>query len=136
LTILISDMGDTVVKAIKDLTIWFGEITVLPSEEEGLTDRLKHGIYKASLGKVDPRTQGARDVEQNADTNTDDDDDSGYQELHPGLARLFRRPGRGRSGPRNRERTKQMAAGLEESEKQDEERARGQGNRLEEGKRP
>lgn len=46
LTILISDMGDTVVKIIKDFTIYLGEITVLPSDEGGLSDRLKYGVYK------------------------------------------------------------------------------------------
>lgn len=33
LTILISNMGDTVVKTIKDLTIWAGSITILPGEQ-------------------------------------------------------------------------------------------------------
>jgi potassium channel subfamily K, other eukaryote len=52
LTILISDMGDTVVKVIKDFTIYLGEITVLPSDEGGLLDSLKSGIYKLSGGKI------------------------------------------------------------------------------------
>ncbi|KAK3674267.1 hypothetical protein LTR78_005736 [Recurvomyces mirabilis] len=33
LTILISNMGDTIVKAFSDLTIWIGTITVLPGEQ-------------------------------------------------------------------------------------------------------
>jgi potassium channel subfamily K, other eukaryote len=52
LTILISNMGDTVVKVIKDFTIYLGEITVLPSDEGGLNDRLKYGLYKITGGKV------------------------------------------------------------------------------------
>jgi len=48
LTILISNMGDTVVKVIKDFTIYLGEITVLPSDEGGLSDRLKYGVFKVT----------------------------------------------------------------------------------------
>ncbi|KAH6679307.1 potassium channel-like protein [Halenospora varia] len=33
LTILISNMGDTVVKGIRDLTLWIGNFTVLPGEQ-------------------------------------------------------------------------------------------------------
>ncbi|KIW86741.1 uncharacterized protein Z519_12654 [Cladophialophora bantiana CBS 173.52] len=61
LTILISDMGDTVVKAVKDVTIWLGEITVLPSSEDTISNRLKHGVYKATLGQLDPRNPECRD---------------------------------------------------------------------------
>jgi potassium channel subfamily K len=46
LTILISNMGDTIVKGIRDLTLWIGTVTVLPSE---------HGIrasFKLSLRRV------------------------------------------------------------------------------------
>ena len=32
LTILISNMGDTIVKGIRDFTLWIGTLTVLPSE--------------------------------------------------------------------------------------------------------
>jgi potassium channel subfamily K, other eukaryote len=52
LTILISNMGDTVVKAIKDFTIYLGEITVLPSDEGGLSDRLKYGVFKVTGSNV------------------------------------------------------------------------------------
>ncbi len=45
LTIVISNMGDTVVKSIRDLTLYLGDITVLPGE--GSTrDRLKKGASK------------------------------------------------------------------------------------------
>jgi len=40
LTILISNMGDTVVKAFSDFTIWIGSLTVLPGEH-GITATLK-----------------------------------------------------------------------------------------------
>jgi len=41
LTILISDMSDTVVATFRDLTIWFGTLTVLPGEE-GFRAQIKH----------------------------------------------------------------------------------------------
>lgn len=49
LTVLISNMGNTVVKMIRDLTLWFGEITVLP-EEKGMKQRLKKGSEKLKGG--------------------------------------------------------------------------------------
>jgi potassium channel subfamily K len=42
LTILISNMGDTVIKGFKEFTIWLGSLTVLP-DEEGLSAALKVG---------------------------------------------------------------------------------------------
>ena len=50
LTILISNMGDTVVKGIRDLTIYLGEFTVLPGEAS-TKDRIKHSAYKLTNGK-------------------------------------------------------------------------------------
>ena len=51
LTILISNMGDTVVKAISDLTIYLGEVTVLPGEH-GPIDRMKYGLKKITAGRI------------------------------------------------------------------------------------
>lgn len=45
LTIVISNMGDTVVKSIRDLTLYLGEFTVLPGENSA-KERLKKGISK------------------------------------------------------------------------------------------
>lgn len=50
LTILISDMGDTVIKWVQDLTIKLGELTVLPGEAS-TRDRIKQGAAKLSKGK-------------------------------------------------------------------------------------
>ncbi|MCJ1468608.1 Potassium channel [Pseudocyphellaria aurata] len=50
LTILISNMGDTVVKGIRDLTIYLGEFTVLPGEAS-TKDRFRHSAYKLTSGK-------------------------------------------------------------------------------------
>ena len=51
LTILISNMGDTVVKGIRDLTLYLGEITVLPGEY-GTMMRIKAGASKLTAGKL------------------------------------------------------------------------------------
>lgn len=98
-------MGDTVVKAVKDVTIWFGEVTVLPSDEGSTKDRLKHGIYKATMGIVDPRSANSGDVEE------------GYQEMHPALTRVFR----GRDGKKSKRQDRttkdRLTANFERSEK-------------------
>lgn len=43
LTILISNMGDTIIKGIRDLTLWIGKLTVLPGEkgEKGIVATIK-----------------------------------------------------------------------------------------------
>lgn len=43
LTILISSMGDTIIKSFKDFTIWIGSFTVLP-DENGFVPALKAGL--------------------------------------------------------------------------------------------
>ena len=45
LTILISNMGDTIVKGVRDLTLYLGEFTLLPGEV-GVRQRLKQLIRK------------------------------------------------------------------------------------------
>lgn len=50
LTILISDMGDTVIKWVQDLTLKLGEFTVLPGEAS-TRDRIKQGAAALSKGK-------------------------------------------------------------------------------------
>lgn len=51
LTILISNMGDTVIKAFKDFTIWVGSLTVLP-DEKGLVAALKVGLKRFKAGEL------------------------------------------------------------------------------------
>ena len=129
LTILISDMGDTVVKAVKDITIWLGEVTVLPSDEDTFRNRVKHGVFKATLGQVD-----YRDVQRYVEKGSGDSDGgSQYEEMHPGLARLFRN---GRKGKKKRakdlETVDHLAADFEKAEEKDENDARKKGNKWEE----
>lgn len=51
LTILISDMGDTVIKWVQDLTLKLGEFTVLPGEAS-TRDRIKQRAAALSKGKI------------------------------------------------------------------------------------
>ncbi|PVH94554.1 voltage-gated potassium channel [Periconia macrospinosa] len=51
LTILISNMGDTVIKAFRDLTIWIGSLTVLPGEH-GIGSTLRIGMERLRHGKL------------------------------------------------------------------------------------
>jgi potassium channel subfamily K len=44
-------MGDTVIKAFKDLTIWIGSLTVFP-DQGGLATTLKVGIKRLQKGKL------------------------------------------------------------------------------------
>jgi len=60
LTILISNMGDTVIKGIRDLTLWLGEFTLLPGGASA-RDRLKHSASRATGGKI---FQGVTNVNQ------------------------------------------------------------------------
>ncbi|TVY23310.1 Outward-rectifier potassium channel [Lachnellula hyalina] len=50
LTILISKMGDTIVKEIRDLTLWVANITILPGEK-GIRVTLKEGAKQLTLGR-------------------------------------------------------------------------------------
>lgn len=58
LTILISNMGDTVIKSFKDLTMWIGSLTVLPGEQ-GLGSTLKVGLQRLKLGNLNTDNEGA-----------------------------------------------------------------------------
>lgn len=51
LTILISKMGDTIVKEVKDLTLWVANFTILPGEK-GVRATMKEGARKISLGRL------------------------------------------------------------------------------------
>ena len=117
LTILISNMGDTVIQLVKDLTIWFGEVTVLPSESGSIRESLKLGVTKLTGGKID--VQGIRDSDDNIrDTPTG----------------LIRMPRRQKQQPLHNkqdvEAAQNLASTFEKAEQLDEEEARRQGDRL------
>jgi potassium channel subfamily K len=50
LTILISNMGDTVIRAFRDMVMWFGSITVLPNQ--GTMETLKLFLGRLRVGKL------------------------------------------------------------------------------------
>ena len=50
LTIVISNMGDTVIKAIKDIVLYLGEFTLLPGEGSA-RERIKRGTQKIRPGR-------------------------------------------------------------------------------------
>ncbi|KAI9819258.1 MAG: Potassium channel [Pycnora praestabilis] len=64
LTILISNMGDTIVKGIKDLTLKIGEFTILPGDV-GTREGIKRALARSSNGKffaanpINQQTSGA-----------------------------------------------------------------------------
>ncbi|KAF2642892.1 voltage-gated potassium channel [Massarina eburnea CBS 473.64] len=58
LTILISNMGDTVIKAFRDLTIWIGSLTVLP-DEKGISSTFSIGLKRLRLGNLYEPKEGA-----------------------------------------------------------------------------
>jgi potassium channel subfamily K, other eukaryote len=114
LTILVSDMGDTVVKIIKDFTIYLGEITVLPSDEGGLSDSLKYGVYKITGGKVGNKV-----------TRTTDNDG---EEPPPGMVNTPEQSQQRGPNQHDVESARHLANQLEGEEKQDEQEARNRGD--------
>ncbi|KAF1945119.1 potassium channel-like protein [Clathrospora elynae] len=72
LTILISNMGDTVIKAFKDFTIWIGSLTVLPAEE-GLGTALRVGMQRIKAGKIGQGEKGYWKEQSNASDHSTED---------------------------------------------------------------
>lgn len=83
LTILISNMGDTIVKGIRDLTLWIGEFTVLPGEG-GVRTGLKKAAHtitggKIFEGKIQESPPGILGEMNRHDEDSDSEDDGGGQ---------------------------------------------------------
>jgi potassium channel subfamily K len=117
LTILISNMGDTVIQLIKDLTIWLGEVTVLPSESGSIRQSLKFGLTKLTGGKIN--VQGIRDSNDNV------------EEAPPGLVRMPRRQKQeSRHNKKDVETAQKLASVFEKAEELDEDETRRQGDRI------
>lgn len=81
LTILISNMGDTIVKGIRDLTLWLGNITVLPGEN-GVKSGLKESANTMTRGKmfdedVSESPPGMLGESNHKKAQGDDEDDEG-----------------------------------------------------------
>lgn len=89
LTILVSSMGDTVVKGVKDATIWLGEISFLPSTEASTRDKMKVGVYRATLGRFRSGRPELNDQEKADFEEEEDEEWANFKHLHPGLAKVF-----------------------------------------------
>ncbi|KAF2197751.1 potassium channel-like protein [Delitschia confertaspora ATCC 74209] len=68
LTILISNMSDTVIKAFKDFTIWIGSITVLPGEN-GALKPLKSGARRIASSKLKEDEEEGKGVRRGGKTD-------------------------------------------------------------------
>lgn len=71
LTILISNMGDTIVKGMRDFTLVVGELTVLPGDA-GFRPHMKAAVRAATNGKV---FADLPDAEKSAGQSRNEDDD-------------------------------------------------------------
>ena len=117
LTILISNMGDTVIQLIKDLTIWLGEVTILPSESGSIRQSLKIGLMKLTGGKIN--VQGLRDSNDN------------IEDAPPGLIRMpHRQKQESRHNKKDVEAVQKLASAFEKAEQLDEDEARRQGDQI------
>jgi potassium channel subfamily K len=84
LTILISNMGDTIVKGIRDLTLWIGNFTVLPGEQ-GVKATLKESANKLTRGRffddeIQEQPPGMLGESKRRGNETDEDGDEDH---HP-----------------------------------------------------
>ena len=132
LTILISNMGDTVVKGVKDATIWLGEVTVLPNDNDSMLERLKYGIERLTLGMLDPEkvSNMKKKPQQMKRRNSAASDSNSFQELHPGLAKVLGRRGRKKLKQRQQDMGERMASDFEAEEKLAEDEARDRGDKI------
>lgn len=131
LTILISNMGDTVVQWVKDVTIWLGAVTVLPSDDADMWDQFKYGVYKSIFGAHaarHKREQKLSEKQNNPWVAGDDEEDGPHLEEPPGRIlghRLLRRRRKA-----HKDASQRLAADFEKSEAADEEDAKQHGNKI------
>lgn len=126
LTILISNMGDTVVQWVKDATIWLGEVTVLPSNEATMTERLRYGIHRTLFGQdtAQKKHQERRSARQ---VNEDDTEKYPYLDQPPG--KVLGRGGFRKRHGKVKDANQRIAADFEKLEAADERAARARGNK-------
>jgi potassium channel subfamily K, other eukaryote len=118
LTILISNMSDTVIAGIKDLTIYLGEITVLPSEKGSVQHRLQFGITKVTGGKLNLKA-------------FQDSNDSDIEERQPGLVHMpHRQHQKPEHDKKDVEAINNLTRDFAEAEKLDEDDAKKHGDKL------
>jgi potassium channel subfamily K, other eukaryote len=129
LTILISNMGDTVVKGVKDATIWLGEVTVLPSNEASVIDRLRYGVERMTLGFIDPE-RAPNFPNWTKKQKPEDDDSSDIQEMPPGLTKILPLRRRKRMSRNERNVGERLAEDFAQEEKLEENDAKDRGDQI------
>ena len=80
LTILISNMGDTVIQFVRDITLWLGELTILPGAD-GIRGRLKQLVSRSKKSPRNKKSQEGPDQDHN-DPSTRDDPEKGPGKRH------------------------------------------------------
>lgn len=137
LTILISNMGDTVVKGVKDVTIWLGEISVLPSTETRMREKVKKGIERSKLGQFnlfkdrhEPEERTTQRVQEN---QGDEEKGDHFRSMPPGLIKLFQSAGDEEVNRRDVETLDRLAAVWRYEELEDESAAKDQDDRRAQG---
>jgi potassium channel subfamily K, other eukaryote len=124
LTILISNMGDTVVQWVKDFTIWLGEVTVLPSDHASAWEQFKYGVYQSILGSHAARKRRAEKRANRPPSSSVED--GPHVEEPPG--RILGRGVLRRRHRKDKETNERLAADFEKSEAADEQDAKEHGN--------
>lgn len=132
LTILISNMGDTVVKGVKDVTLWIGEISFLPSDEARTRDRFRHGAYRLTGGLVGA-PNAVVDQESNSKREEIEEEWSDLKVLHPGMIRIFDDSDRKKIKHEDLRLLDKLADVWAQSEQQDEEMAKQNNDKVAEG---
>ena len=123
LTIVISNMGDTVIKGIRDLTIWLGAFTVLPGDES-MRDKVKDAAKKVKSGAAGEKQDGDIVEEQPGGVNLPE------QDRDPEKA--YRKRGEQVPGSAASKATDKMGSAFETEELEDAEEAKSRGDKLSE----
>ncbi|KAF2022036.1 voltage-gated potassium channel [Aaosphaeria arxii CBS 175.79] len=64
LTILISNMGDTVIKSFKELTFWLGSFTLLPEKPDARSNQQPRSRLSGITGRLAPREEKRRSTKE------------------------------------------------------------------------
>ena len=128
LTILISNMGDTVVKWVKDATIWIGEVTVLPNDDASVLDRLRYGVLRSIFGKHIARQKHAALMNKRKDR--DDVSEQGPDLEQPPGRILGRRMLRRHKRRQASDAGDRLASNFEKCEAKEEAEAKKDGNKV------
>lgn len=80
ITILISNIGDTLIRFMRDITVFVGEITILPGDRP-FTEHVKELLHTSWLEKWVQETTGEKPSTQDV-SNGDEDKTRGEEDMH------------------------------------------------------